>query len=239
MQEYQEDGLRYLNKIFNKLFVMVYDKYTITFIHMKYLFAFTLFQFLLTFQLSYAQIKLPIASGNRTEIEEIDLTSIGDFGIIRKERPGVPEHLHTGIDIKRPSKNYNNEPIFSVSRGIVISIRDDGPFAQIIIEHKNNNDIFWTVYEHIAGIKVKINQEVNENMPIARFMNKYELDKFGWQFDHFHFEILKYPPKRVKTNNKQPQYKFCTYNLICYNKNDLDNYYIDPFIFFKENLKNE
>ena len=123
------------------------------------------------------QYYVPFLSENRLSKTEIRLTAIGEFGIVRKSRPTVPQHLHTGIDIARPSKNYMNEPIFPIYQGIVISIRRDGPFAQIIIEHqKKSGEKFWTLYEHIAGIKVSLNENVVPTKPIARFMNTKELN---------------------------------------------------------------
>ena len=178
---------------------------------------------------SFAQeFVLPINTYNRTELSLVQLTEIGNFGEKRKMRPGIPAHLHTGIDIKRPAQNYINETIFSIGDGIVISVRDDGPYAQIIIEHTNNNLMFWTVYEHIAGIKVGVGDLIDKDTEIARFMNKAELNKYGWQFNHFHFEILKIPPKKIKPGNTQPQHIFKTYNLVCYTFEDLQNFYYDP-----------
>ena len=146
---------------------------------------------------------LPIDTINRKLTDTLLLTDIGEFGLLRKERPGIPAHYHTGIDIKRPSTNYINEPIFPICDGIVISKREDGPFAQIIVEHQHDKK-FWTVYEHIAGITVDLFDHVTPSSPIARFMNTGELDRYGWQFDHFHFEILKEQPIKlsVKIQNQ-------------------------------------
>ena len=146
---------------------------------------------------------VPINTPNRKSIEFIELTNIGQFGLLRKERPGIPAHYHTGIDIKRPKNNYQDEPIFPISEGMVISKRQDGPYAQLILEHGNELK-FWTVYEHIAGIKVNLFDKVNAKTPIARFMNKNELNKYGWQFDHFHFEVLKVKPIQLKRDNSKP-----------------------------------
>ncbi|MEQ8576034.1 MAG: hypothetical protein RIB63_18350, partial [Fulvivirga sp.] len=93
-------------------------------------------------------VYLPIDVTDRKSIYEIALTEIGEFGLKRKARPSVPEHLHTGIDIKRPGKNYLDEPIYPIADGVVISKREDGPYAQLIVEHNINGQYFWTVYEH-------------------------------------------------------------------------------------------
>src|SRR4030042_6743542 len=162
---------------------------------------------------------LPINTVDRKSIGTLVLTNIGEFGLLRKERPGVPAHFHTGIDIKRPGDNYQDEPIFPIFKGIVISKRQDGPYAQLIIEHGDIQK-FWTVYEHIAGIKVGLYEQVIPNLPIARFMNKSELIKYGWQFDHFHFEILKSNPIKLKQDNSNPDRHFSSYSLLCFTKDE-------------------
>jgi len=196
---------------------------------------------LLTFSILLSSVvdisyKLPINTINRNRIGTLRLTEIGDFGLVRKERPGVPEHFHTGIDIKRPSENYHDEPIFPVSEGIIISMRQDGPFVQLIIEHSGDNKI-WTVYEHIAGIEVNLFQRVSPDEPIARFMNKNELDRYGWQFDHFHFELIKVQPVKLIPENSTPQRLFSSYTLMCHSQEDLSKYFYNPIEFFEVHLK--
>jgi hypothetical protein len=178
---------------------------------------------------------LPVNTVNRRSISTLTITEIGDFGLMRKPRPTVPAHYHTGIDIKRPANNYHDEPIFPISEGIVISKRQDGPYAQLIILHKNPE--CWTVYEHIAGIKVNINDHVKPDLPIARFMNKAELNKYGWQFDHFHLEILKIQPIRLKTDPLNPDRKFSSYTLSCYTKEELNKYFYNPREFLQDHLR--
>jgi hypothetical protein len=183
---------------------------------------------------------LPISVADRTTWNTIQLTHIGSYGLTRKARPGIPEHLHTGVDIKRPRPNYEDEPVLPVAQGTVISVRDDGPFAQIIIEHRlPNGDPVWTVYEHIAGITVTAGDIVSSHKPIARFMNKVELDGYGWQFDHVHFEVLKVRPRALKPTDKHPLRFFSTYSLECYTESDLDKYYCDPISFMEARWSNE
>jgi murein DD-endopeptidase MepM/ murein hydrolase activator NlpD len=196
--------------------------------------------FLLTLALLYSPDSrtgyyLPINTTDRLSIHSISLTSIGGFGVLRKERPGVPSHFHTGIDIKRPTGNYQDEPIFPIFDGIVISIRKDGPYAQIIIEHGSSHK-FWTVYEHVAGINVRLSEQVTPDLPIARFMNKNELNKYGWQFDHFHFEILKVKPLILKTDDSNPERRYSSYSLTCSSMEELNKYFYNPIEFLKTRL---
>ena len=182
------------------------------------------------------QVFIPIGSENRKDISKIQLTAIGEFGLVRKARKDVPSHYHTGIDIKRPAKNYDNEPIYPIANGKVISKRTDGPYANIIIEHSVNGKKFWTLYEHISGIKAEVNDAVNPEKPIARFMNKAELDKHGWQFDHFHLEILKVKPQEIKPDKEHPGRFFNSYTLTCYTDNDLEKYYFEPLSFLEKHI---
>jgi len=177
---------------------------------------------------------LPISVEDRTTWQSVQFTHIGSYGLMRKARPGIPAHLHTGVDIKRPRPNYMDESILPVAPGTVISMRNDGPFAQIIIEHTlPNGDSVWTVYEHIAGITVTVGDVVSPHKPIARFMNREELDRYGWQFDHVHFEVLKVSPRALRPTDKTPLRFFCTYSLQCYTESDLEHYYYDPIAFLE------
>ncbi|NOU61469.1 M23 family metallopeptidase [Marinifilum caeruleilacunae] len=182
------------------------------------------------------EYKLPVKAYDRKAIDQIELTNIGEFGLMRKERKSVPAHYHTGVDIKRPGSNYIDEPIYPICEGIVISKRQDGPYAQLIIEHDKGGK-FWTVYEHVAGIKVGLFDEVSPERPIARFMNKEELDRYGWHFDHVHLEVLKIKPVRLERTESKPNRLFASYSLICYTREDLYKYFYDPIDFLNERLK--
>lgn len=177
------------------------------------------------------EVRIPINSSH------IELTEIGEFGLLRKARPNIPAHLHTGIDIKRPGNNYDHEPIFPIADGIVISKRTDGPYAQLIIEHPNNGEPFWTVYEHIAEIQVHLSQQVNPETQIARFFNREELNLHGWQFDHFHFEILKKQPLKITPSAKTPERHFRSYTLSCFTEEELLQNFYDPYLFLYKNTK--
>jgi murein DD-endopeptidase MepM/ murein hydrolase activator NlpD len=114
---------------------------------------------------------LSISATDRKTWNGVQLTRIGFFGEARKAREGIPAHLHTGIDMKRPGRYYDDEPVYAASQGNVISVRQDGPFAQIIVEHiMPPGTIVWTVYEHIAGITVSPGDVFSAYTPIGRFM---------------------------------------------------------------------
>ena len=59
-------------------------------------------------------------------------------------------------------------------------------------------------------------------------MNTIELNKYGWQFDHVHFEVMKIKPLPRKPDRKRPSMYYGTYCLVCYNRNQLDEKYYNP-----------
>jgi murein DD-endopeptidase MepM/ murein hydrolase activator NlpD len=172
---------------------------------------------------------LPIACSDRQSWQDIRLTAIGEFGVRRKKRKTAPAHLHTGVDLKRPdSTDYRSAPILAAAAGVVVSARDEGPYSQVIIEHRDGGQQVWTAYEHVAGIRVSPGDSVTPGTAIARFMTRKELNRHGWQFDHVHFEVLKQPPPSVQPTAAQPGCRYRTYNLACRTAADLNFYYHSP-----------
>lgn len=178
---------------------------------------------------------LPIDTENRQSLKDVELTDIGSYGLLRKARPDIPAHLHTGVDFKRPGNNYIDEPIFPVAKGEVISLRDDGPYAQIIIRHTLADSTFlWSVYEHVAGIQTELHESVDPHRPIARFMTQEELNEYGSQFDHVHLEIMKVKPMPRTPDQTRPFLFYGTYCLVCYTPAELDERYFDPLEFLQQ-----
>ncbi len=172
---------------------------------------------------------LPINAADRRCWSEVRLTPIGRFGIERRARPKIPAHLHTGVDIRRPRGSGGEEPVFPAAPGVVVSVRDDGPFAQVIVEHRlPDGRGVWSVYEHVAGIAVAPGDTVSPLVPIARFLNLGELDRHGHQFDHLHFEIMRTPPTALPPDPGLPRRRFATRALECHDRALLERHYFDP-----------
>ena len=68
-------------------------------------------------------------------------------------------------------------------------------------------------------------------------MNIGELDRYGWQFDHFHFEILKEQPIKLSVEKSKPNRLFASYTLVSYTQEDLHKYFYAPIDFLNINLK--
>ncbi len=173
---------------------------------------------------------LPIAASDRHSLRGVALTKIGRFGAERKARPGIPAHLHTGVDLCRPDTCYQRQPVFPAAQGVVVSMRDDGPFAQVIVCH---GDV-WTVYEHLTGIVVAPGDTVDPSVPIGRFFNRDELDSLGWQFDHMHFEVMVVAPPKAPPAEGLPHRLLGTYALVCFSRRQLISRLRDPLEFLHE-----
>lgn len=172
---------------------------------------------------------LPIAAADRQSLHGVRITPIGDFGRPRKARPEAPAHLHAGVDFMRPGSFSRESAVYPVGPGTVISVRDDGPFAQIMVAHGRMGEAGpWSVYEHVAGIKVRPGDKVTPRLTMARFMTRAELNRYGWQFDHLHLEILKAAPKPIRPTERLPQRLFSSPNLGCGNKAELARIFYDP-----------
>jgi len=82
---------------------------------------------------------------------------------------------------------------------------------------------------------VSLNDSIDPQYPVARFMNKEELNAYGWQFDHFHFEVLKKEPVKLNPTKKTPQRLYNSYTLVCYTIDDFENYFFDALLFLEQN----
>ena len=68
-------------------------------------------------------------------------------------------------------------------------------------------------------------------------MNIDELNRHGWQFNHFHFEVLKMSPLRLKRDSSLPDRLFVSNSLGCFAEDDLTNLFYSPIDFLEEHLQ--
>jgi murein DD-endopeptidase MepM/ murein hydrolase activator NlpD len=182
---------------------------------------------------SSAQWLLPLNYTDRSEVSSAKITTIGTFGAIRKARVSIPAHYHTGVDLVRPDTTYRNNPVFPASAGKVISILDNGPYSQVIVRHERCN--IWTVYEHIH-VYIKDTVEVSPFDTIGFLFNSEELKKYGTQFNHLHFEIMKVDPPRIAPLPQFPLRVFKTYSILCISQADLYSKMEDPLRFISQDI---
>lgn len=182
------------------------------------------------------QWMLPVNHIDVDNIRKIHLTDIGSFGALRTARHHVPRHYHTGIDILRPTDNYQNEPVFPALEGKVVSLVDNGPYSQVILEHFWQGKPYWTVYEHFQLRPLRVGQPVLRTDTLGFFFGKDALNRFGWQFDHLHFEINRLQPMAVKPDPQHPQRFFLSYAVRCYTLKELHTHLLDPEAFLAGKL---
>lgn len=159
---------------------------------------------------------------DRSDYTKLKNRITGNYGDYR--RSNVPGHKHSGIDIKG---NFN-EPVYSIGKGTVTHIFRRFPHKTIYIRHSHSKNMpFYSVYTHVKDIKIRIGDNVSEDTIIARIFNKKELEysNFGTP-PHLHFEI------RHNIDDKgEASFKSMSIS-------ELNEYCIDPLIFFKICLEN-
>ncbi|OQX85538.1 hypothetical protein B6D60_07680 [candidate division KSB1 bacterium 4484_87] len=177
--------------------------------------------------------KLPLGTSNRQDLSTIYLEQDAYFEARRPSYDGIPAHLHTGIDMQINEPGGPGEPIYAIGKGKVVQITDPPPLRRIVIRHKLLRDGFiWSVYLHVIDEKVAIGDRVTAETVIARRLNKYELDYFGWKYNHLHIEIMKFPPLNTNDTYRRRSYT-------CRTKNEVEHYFIDPLLFFRAHLPGE
>ena len=86
----------------------------------------------------------------------------------------------------------------------------------------------YSVYVHVTNIKVNTGDIVGHTTHIADLMDKAQLDTYGWEFNHLHFEILKKP--RVHEINGN----YLSYSTRCKTKEDVLEHFHNPELFLKK-----
>jgi len=185
----------------------------------------------------FAEWLVPVNYPHRDRVNEVKLSAIGAFGLPRKARATVPAHLHTGVDILRPTGNYDQEPIHPAHAGRIISILDDGPYSYVVLEHQTAQGICWTLYEHFHVLVHTLGQQVNTNDTLGYYFNKRELNVHGWQFDHVHFEVMKVAPPVMKPTARAPLRAYGSYTITTYTKQDLDRRLENPLHFLQQHVQ--
>jgi murein DD-endopeptidase MepM/ murein hydrolase activator NlpD len=164
----------------------------------------------------------------------LDVERRTDFGLIKWEKdayflsPRIGGHLHTGVDLMKYNQDAGAK-VYATSAGRVVSIYAREPNKSIMIMHKlTTGESIYSVYAHITDVQVSVGDTVDSNSFIAHLMNVEQLDKYGWKFNHVHFEILKKEPRVGETGN------LLSYSVLCRTKEQVDQHFYNPVSFLKE-----
>lgn len=164
--------------------------------------------------------KLPFKTSPRKSLSSIRWTRNGEFMAWRVR------HLHTGIDLTN-SVGGPGEEVYAASAGKVVSIYAKEPYLSVMIQHRlSSGQTVWTVYVHVTNVMVRPGDVVGENTVIALLMNESQLNRYGWEFNHLHFEILKYP--RINKEGKH-----LSFSTKCKTENQVRSHFYNPITFLQ------
>jgi murein DD-endopeptidase MepM/ murein hydrolase activator NlpD len=164
---------------------------------------------------------LPFDLPGRTDMKNI--TFISGYGANRSTR--LKGHKHSGIDIV-PADKKRNLNVYAVSKGVVCFVNQEAPVKTVVIKHKlKDGSVIYSSYIHLKEIFTELGKVVDESTKIGILYTKPEALKYGGNFDHLHFEIKK----------RMDDYSCASW--LCMSREELDEYFINPVVFFKTKLK--
>jgi murein DD-endopeptidase MepM/ murein hydrolase activator NlpD len=164
---------------------------------------------------------LPFDVPDRSDMDNI--TTISGYGANRSTR--VKGHKHSGIDLV-PTNPKNPLDVYAVSTGVVCFVNQEAPVKTVIIKHElKDGSVIYSSYIHLKDIFTERGRAVDETTKIGVLYTKKEALKYGGNFDHLHFEIK----KRIDD--------YSCASWLCMSREELDEYFSNPYVFFKEHLK--
>lgn len=171
--------------------------------------------------------KLPLRTDSRKDLKSVFWEHDAHF--LAKRKGG---HFHTGIDIMNP-KGGLCEKIFAASRGEVVSIYTIEPNRGVMIKHiLPSRETVYSVYVHVTNVQVKIGDIVTSDTVIATLMDKQQLNNFGWEYNHLHFEILK-KPRTCEIG------KILSYSTKCRTIKEVEKHFYNPIDFLQSMWNSE
>lgn len=132
------------------------------------------------------------------------------------------------------TKGRPGTKVFAAATGKVVSIYAAEPNRAIMIQHLlPTGTAIYSVYVHVTNIKVSKGDIVRNTTHIADLMTKTQLDIYGWEFNHLHFEILKKPRVHQVNGN------YLSYSTKCKTKEDVRKNFQNPTLFLENMWANE
>lgn len=175
---------------------------------------------------------LPLDTGDRTDWSTLLFEHDANFKDYRKTWNPRKPRRHTGVDLQNGGDwgrlGGPGEAVYAMGPGRVFGIYGKPPNRRVIIAHQlPSGKKFWSCYLHVEAIRVRPGQRVDAWTVIARRLNSRELRKYGRDYNHLHFEILRrLPPWRNHKYRWMSQY--------CYSTKQVDRYFHNPETFLKQ-----
>jgi murein DD-endopeptidase MepM/ murein hydrolase activator NlpD len=175
---------------------------------------------------------LPLDTGNRLDWSTIVFESDAHFKALRRTGRYRGTRLHTGLDLQNGGRMGTlggpGEMVYAIAAGEVVKISGSLPNKRMVISHQLPDCLtVWSSYLHIADPRVREGEQVTPQTVIARRLNTAELRRYGWGYNHLHFEIFKKLP--VPRNNH-----YTWMSQFCYTSGQVDRYFFNPYDFLND-----
>ena len=166
------------------------------------------------------RIYSPFIEQNRQSIDSITNRVFSRFGASRKTP--IKGHLHSGIDLR----GSYGEKVYAIGSGRVERCYWLFPNIAVAIKHNmpDGTSIYYA-YIHLADVKVREGDLVDEKTELGRIFNKKEMKRSGFRTPHLHLEI-----RRDFLDQGNASFSSMT-------RIDLEKHLLDPLIFLSKNLR--
>lgn len=189
----------------------------------------TLIMLLLGVALSFAQEEMvpvanriysPFIERNRQSIDSITNRVFSRFGVSRKTP--IKGHLHSGIDLH----GVYGEKVYAIGSGRVERYYWVFPNIAVAIKHTlPDGTSIYSAYIHLADVKVREGDPVDEHTELGRIFNKKEMKRSGFRTPHLHLEI-----RRDFLDQGNASFSSMT-------RIDLEKHLLDPLIFLSKTMR--
>jgi len=166
------------------------------------------------------RIYSPFIEQNRQSIDSITSRIFSRFGVLRKTP--ITGHLHSGIDLR----GIYGEKVYAIAPGRVERCYWLFPNIAVAIKHNMpDGTSIYSAYIHLADVKVREGDLVDEKTELGRIFNKKEMKRSGFRTPHLHLEI-----RRNFLDQGKASFSSMT-------RTDLEKHLLDPLIFLSKNMK--
>lgn len=130
------------------------------------------------------RIYSPFIEQNRRSIASITNRVFSRFGVPRNTP--IAGHLHSGIDLR----GVYGEKVYAIAPGRVERYYWVFPNIAVAVKHTMpDGAVIYSAYIHLADVKVREGDLVDETSELGRIFNKKETRRSGFRTPHLHLEI--------------------------------------------------